>query len=188
MSAAGSYRHLMAARIGIATDQWARFDPRGSTEPSGPTAAMAETSAPDPQALGSLDGLGIAGLSRRRVAFLVGAVATIWIVAVFARQVGEASGATAKADELRAQNAALQAEISALDDELARISETPYVAQQARSFGVGSGRERPFVLDPAAPALAPDAPGSAALRLGASAGTRSPLETWLTLLFGSGRS
>jgi hypothetical protein len=41
----------------------------------------------------------------------------------------------------------------------------------------------PFTLDPSVPAPGPDAPGSAALRLGAS-DRLTPLESWLSLLFG----
>jgi hypothetical protein len=45
----------------------------------------------------------------------------------------------------------------------------------------------PFTLGPGAPALSPDAPGSAAVRLGADTSSPTPLESWLTLLFGPGR-
>ena len=41
-----------------------------------------------------------------------------------------------------------------------------------------------FTLDPQAPALAADAPGSASVRLGAESARVSPLDRWLTLLFG----
>jgi hypothetical protein len=46
-------------------------------------------------------------------------------------------------------------------------------------------REIPFTLADDAPPLGPDAPGSAAVRLGAVADRRSPLESWLDLLFGT---
>lgn len=135
-------------------------------------------------ATASLAGLGVAGMGRRRAAFLAGTFATVWIVVVFARQMSEASSATLTADSLRAENAALALEIEGLREELLRIQELPYVVQQARAFDLGAARERPFALAPDAPALAPDAPGSAERRLASVSAHRSPLETWLSLLFG----
>ena len=132
----------------------------------------------------SLAGLGVAGFGRRRAAFLAGTFATVWIVVVFARQMGDASSATLTADSLRAENAALALEIEGLREELRRIQELTYVIQQARAFDLGAARERPFALAQDAPALAPDAPGSAARRLAGDSAHRSPLETWLSLLFG----
>ena len=44
--------------------------------------------------------------------------------------------------------------------------------------------EIPFTLAPDAPPLAVDAPGSAAVRLGAESEHVAPLERWLTVLFG----
>ena len=51
---------------------------------------------------------------------------------------------------------------------------------------LGDPHEVPFTLAQGAPPLGPDAPGSAALRVGAPTSI-SPLERWLTLLFGPGR-
>lgn len=131
-----------------------------------------------------LDGLTVAGFTRRRAAFLAGTFATIWIVAVFARQVGDASAATAKADALRADNAAVASDVAALQAELEQIQQGPYVAQQARGYDLGAPNERAFTLAPGAPALPSDAPGSASLRLGGHPAVRSPLDTWLLVLFG----
>ena len=47
--------------------------------------------------------------------------------------------------------------------------------------------EIPFALAADAPSLPPDAPGSAALRVGGQSTARSPLEAWLDLLFGPQR-
>ena len=53
------------------------------------------------------------------------------------------------------------------------------------AYGLGSSKEIAFTLGANAPTLPPDAPGSAGLRVGArNSGT--PLESWLTLLFGPG--
>lgn len=132
----------------------------------------------------SLSGLSVAGFTRRRAAFLAGAFATVWIVAVFARQVGDASAASSKADSLRVENAAVASDVEALQAELEQIQQAPYIAQQARAYDLGAPNERAFTLAPGAPPLPSDAPGSAALRLGGHANIRSPLDTWLMVLFG----
>ena len=132
----------------------------------------------------SLEGLSIAGITRRRTAVVLGAMVALWIVVVFARQVGDAAAATARADRIRADNASLATEVASLQAELRLVQGKAYVAQQARGYGLGTPQERPFALAPDASPLASGAPGSAALRLGAEAAARSPLETWLSLLFG----
>ena len=66
----------------------------------------------------------------------------------------------------------------------------PATAEQcvlaARAYGLGGRKEIAFALAPDAPPLASDAPGSAGLRVGAAASRVSPLDRWLTLLFGPG--
>jgi cell division protein FtsB len=131
-----------------------------------------------------LAGLPVAGITPRRLAFGVAAVAIVWIVVVIARQVGAASEATARAEQLRDENARLEAEVAALERELVLIQEPEYVAQEARGYGLGRPREVPFSLGSDAPGLPPDAPGSAAVRLGEEPPSRTPLEAWLSLLFG----
>ncbi|MFM2105765.1 MAG: hypothetical protein RL338_797 [Chloroflexota bacterium] len=156
----------------------------GSGRAPGEAAGEATDAGPGSAPAASLAGLGVAGFGRRRAAFLAGTFVTVWIVAVFARQMSEASSATLTADSLRAENAALALEIDGLRAELLRIQELQYVVQQARAFDLGAARERAFVLAPDAPPLAPDAPGSAERRLTGVSADRSPLETWLSLLFG----
>jgi cell division protein FtsB len=134
--------------------------------------------------LPSLSSLPIAGLSRRRLAFLAAGLVTVWIVVAFARQVGEASAATARLEGLEASNTRLATQVSALQREYELIQRQAWIEQQARAYGLGGRRDVPFALSAGAPSLAPDAPGSAAVRLGAEPDTTSPLESWLTLLFG----
>lgn len=129
--------------------------------------------------------LPIAGLSQRKVASLLGALVAAWIIILFARQVGDASAASARADAMIADNAARRAQVAALDRELARIQQSRFVLLQARAHGLGGRNEIAFTLDPDAPPLPSDAPGSAGLRVGAPDPV-SPLDRWLTLLFGSG--
>jgi cell division protein FtsB len=127
--------------------------------------------------------LPIAGITRRRLSMVLGGVLVMWIVVVFARQVSEAAAATSRAEAMVAANSAKKAEIDSLERELDAIQEPRYILQQARGFGLGGDHEIPFTLAPGASALPDDAPGSAIRRLGAAPAV-SPLERWLTLLFG----
>lgn len=131
-----------------------------------------------------LAALPIAGITRRRVAILASAMLAAWIVIAFARQVGEASAATARADDIASANAALRIEVGALERELDLIARQRYIEQQGRAYGLGGPREIAFALEQDAPALPADAPGSAALRIGAGSEAVAPLERWLTVLFG----
>jgi hypothetical protein len=144
---------------------------------------------PDEAPIGAVEpdlaALPIAGLSQRKVATILGALVAAWIIILFARQVGDASAASARADAMIADNASRKSQVAALDRELARIQQPRFVLLQARAHGLGGHNEIAFTLDPGAPPLAADAPGSAALRVGAAAPI-SPLDHWLTLLFGSG--
>ncbi|MDP9483175.1 MAG: hypothetical protein M3P84_08140 [Chloroflexota bacterium] len=131
-----------------------------------------------------LAGLTIAGITRRRVAWLLAAVVSVWIVAVFARQVGDAGAAVDRADRLRIENTGLASLVVNLQQELDLVQRQAFVEQQARANGLGGEGEHPFVLGPAALPLAADAPGSAAVRLGAAPTRSAPLDVWLDLLFG----
>jgi len=136
-------------------------------------------------ALGSLSDLPVAGLTRRRIGFLLAALVMAWVVVLFARQVSEASAASARAEEMRQSNVELAQDVAALERELELIQRQAYIVQQARAYRLGGGREIAFTLEAGAPPLAPDAPGMASVKLGATleAG-RSPLDSWLDLLFG----
>ena len=146
-----------------------------------------------------LAALPIVGITRRRAAILLGALLAGWIIILFARQVSEASAATGRAETMVTENAARKSEIAGLERELQRIQQPRYVVQQARGYGLGSSKEIAFTLGANAPSLPPNAPGSAGLRVGAricngsfsssGVGARNsgtPLESWLTLLFGPG--
>jgi len=132
----------------------------------------------------SLAGLTVAGITRRRAAWLTGVLVAAWIVVVFARQVGDATAKAAEADQARAANAAVATEVTALQHELDLIQRQQYIEQQAHGIGLGSAKDHAFTLAPDAPPLAADAPGSASVRLGAPASSPSPLDDWLDLLFG----
>ena len=134
----------------------------------------------------SLADLPVAGLTRRRIALLLGAVVAAWVILLFAHQVGQASEASARADAMRTSNATLRSDVMALQSELALIQRQSYIEQQARAYRLGTAREIPFALADNAPALPPDAPGSAAMRLGATTDRPGPLQQWIRLLFGPG--
>lgn len=173
--------------------------PRLSRRPAAPTPDpdQGESTAPEPvaaaqtpaaaAALGSLADLPVAGLTRRRMAILIGALLAAWVIVLFARQVSEASEATARVDAMRAANVRLEDEVSALGAELALIQQQAFVTQAARGYRLGKPKEVPFALEDGAPTLPPDAPGSALVRLGTRADPATPLESWLRLLFGERR-
>jgi cell division protein FtsB len=132
----------------------------------------------------SLAGLGVAGISRRRIAWVVLVALAAWIVIAFAGQAASAAQASADVAEARARNVAAAAESQALRRELELVTQERWILQQARAYRLGSRKERPFALAPDAPSLPPDAPGSQARRLGAEAERPTPLEAWLEVLFG----
>jgi hypothetical protein len=125
-------------------------------------------------------------LSRRRLATVAALLAAGWLVIAFGRQVGAASAATDRADELRAANAALRNDVGNLQDDLARVQDGRFVQLQGRAYGLGGPGEIPFTLEAGAPTPGPNAPGSAAVRLGARPSHDSPLDGWLSVLFGPG--
>jgi cell division protein FtsB len=124
-------------------------------------------------------------LTRRRLALLVAGLFALWLVGVFARQVGDASAAANQADQMRARNAAMQRDITSLDAELQLIKQPAFVSQMARGYLLGAPREIPFTVDPNAPPPPSDAPGAIGIRPDAPSRAGSPLDTWLQALFGS---
>lgn len=124
-------------------------------------------------------------LTRRRLALLVAGLFALWLVGVFARQVGDAAAAANQADQMRARNAAMERDITSLEAELQLIKQPAFVSQMARGYLLGSPREVPFTIDRNAPPLPSDAPGSAGIRPDTPAQQGSPLDSWLNVLFGS---
>ncbi len=127
--------------------------PSRRPDPATPETATSDALAPEPGAvaptpvaagaLGSLADLPVAGLTRRRIALLIGALVAAWVIVLFARQVGEASEATARADAMRVANVQLEAEVSALEAELELIQKQAYIAQAAREYRLGQGQRDP---------------------------------------------
>jgi hypothetical protein len=131
-----------------------------------------------------LSTLPIAGLTRRRMAIIASAMLAAWIVIAFGRQVSDASAAANRAQDIATGNATRRLEVAAMERELDAIARQRFIDQQARAYGVGGRHETAFALEPGAPALPVDAPGSAAVRLGAEVDDVTPLERWLTGWFG----
>lgn len=161
------------------------------SRPPGPDAPDADLDEPldgmppgGPRSVADLAMLPVIGLTRRRMALIVGAFLAAWIVVAFARQVADASEAATRAQDIAIGNAMLRLEVAAMERELEAIGRQRFIEQQARGYGVGTSHEIPFALAPDAPPLADDAPGSAAVRVGAETDRISPLERWLTVLFG----
>jgi MYXO-CTERM domain-containing protein len=154
-----------------------------SDSDSDPAPARSPEGGPAPV---SLAGLGIAGLTRRRIGWTAVAILTIWVVASFAGQAAQAARAAERATAEQATNEALAAHVAALRDELSLVQTQRWILQQARAYGLGSKAERPFAIAPDAPSIAPDAPGTQARRLGSVTEQRSPLDSWLDALFGPG--
>src|SRR5436309_2280426 len=86
---------------------------------------------------GMRSGWTVAGITRRRVAWLLGGVIAAWIVIVFARQVGEASAKSAQADQARLANAQVSDDVASLQHELDLIQRQAYIEQAARGLGLG---------------------------------------------------
>lgn len=153
--------------------------------PTTPKAATAEPSSGartiDPATLP------MPSLSRRRVITAAGFLLAGVMSLTFAQQVGEASAASQRADDLRAANAALRDEVERLERDLNRVQDPRFIALEGRAFGLGGRKEIPFALAAGAPPLAADAPGSASVRLGADQVDRSPFDAWLDVLFGEDR-
>ena len=133
-----------------------------------------------------LAGLSVAGITRRRIAIVMAALLSAWIVLALSRQVGEEADATNQANQLNQANQALSAQIATLTQERTLIQQQAYIEIEARARGLGGRDEHPFSLAAGAPSLPPDAPGSASAALGATPAQTAPIDAWLDLLFGSG--
>ena len=162
-------------------------DPRDSADAPAGTGADAFDPGPSMFERGrDLAGLSVAGITRRRIAIVMAALLSAWIVLALSRQVGEAADATNQANQLNQANQALSAQIATLTQERTLIQQQAYIEIEARARGLGGRDEHPFSLAAGAPSLPPDAPGSASAALGATPAQTAPIDAWLDLLFGSG--
>ena len=189
MSATGSYARAQPMDDPSAPPPRHRRRPEAGQEgltpdPAAVTTPEPDDAAPDAGQRVDLSGLSVAGITRRRVGWAAAGLVAAWIVVLFARQVGDAQAASNGAVQLAADNAALSDEVASLQSELDLIVRPQYVGLEARAHRFGSPREIPFTLDPSVPAPVDGAPGSASARLGAANDRQTPLDSWLSLLFG----
>ena len=126
-------------------------------------------------------------LTRRRLALLVAGLFALWLIGVFARQVGEAASAANQADQMRARNAAMERDVASLEREIQLIQQPGFVSTAARGYLLGTPGEIPFTVDPSAPSLPADAPGSVGIKPDVAVQNASPLDSWLQVLFGTGQ-
>ena len=111
-----------------------------------------------------------------------GALLGLWLLAVFANALADASGQTAKLRQEEVVNASLEARAAAGAAEIERIVGSVFREFMARSYGWGLPVERPFALAAGAP------PPPSMLPLGqepVTATALSPLDDWFDLLVGS---
>ena len=119
------------------------------------------------------------------MAMIAAAMLAAWIVIAFARQVAEASDACdARSGHRERQRDAAASRWRRWSASSSRsVASASSSRRPGRTASAGS-HEIAFTLAPDAPPLAANAPGSAAVRLGAEVEDVSPLERWLTVLFG----
>ena len=125
-----------------------------------------------------MSGPAVPGLTRRRVAFVLGAVLVVWIVVVFGRAVATSADAAHQVALLQQANAARMAQLAAGQRELVLIQTPAYLDLQARAAGQGTADEHVFALASGAPSPRPIVPlGSPTDPL-----PPTPLDAWLRLL------
>ena len=123
------------------------------------------------------------GLSRRHLAVVFAGLLGLWLVGVFARQVGTASEAARQADQMAARNAAVQHDVAALQAEIQLIQRPAFVASMARGYLIGSPGEIPFTVQDRK-VLPANAPGSVGIAAEPPQDEESPWDAWLRVLFG----
>lgn len=180
----------MKIRSRASADEPRHSDRSAARDPS-PESPGVDDPTDDPTADGAtlaervdLSSLSIAGITRRRVGWVAAGLVSIWILVAFARQVGDAGAAANRAAQMADDNAALAAEVQSLQKERDLIVRPEYISIAARGARLGEPHEIPFSLSPSVPAPVDGAPGSASVRLGAGTDRQTPLESWLSLLFG----
>jgi cell division protein FtsB len=135
------------------------------------------------QTQSSSEVLASAGLTRRHVAVLAAGLIAMWLVGVFARQVGTASEAGRAAEALKSRNVSVERDVAGLRTELELIQRPAFIASTARGYMIGSPGETPFTVQGKG-TLPADAPGSVGIRPTSGTQPHGPLESWLQVLFG----
>jgi hypothetical protein len=114
------------------------------------------------------------------------AIVGVWLVLVFARALGDVDHATARQQVIASEASALEARLSADKRELALVQTDAFQRLQARAYGLGAAGEVAFSLPQDAPSAPPITPlGGAQAATSSAVEKTSPLDAWLSLLFGS---
>ena len=119
--------------------------------------------------------------TRLGIGVVVAIVVALWFVLAFARTMTQLNDATARTAAVRADNAALTQRLAAAQAEADLLQSDAYLRFAARSFGMGGPGERAFGLAPGATLPASIVPLGAVPTANVAA---SPLDNWLSLLFG----
>ena len=111
--------------------------------------------------------------------WIIGLVIALFVMFAIGRVVIDAANAAARVQELRATNAELHARVDALAAERQLVTSPIFVEVAGRGRGFGSPDERAFGLVPGGPPPPQLLPDDSSPDAGVS-----PLDAWLTLLFG----
>jgi hypothetical protein len=123
---------------------------------------------------------------RLHAALIVLAVVGVWLVFVFGRALGDVDRATARQQTVATEAAALQARLDGDKRELVLVQTDAFQRLQARAYGLGAAGEQAFSLEAGAPSPPPITPlGQTSAADAGNAGVGTPLDAWLSILFGN---
>lgn len=103
------------------------------------------------------------------------------MVLIFGSALADVNAAHRRAEQTRADSAALQARLDQGRAEVGLIQTDAFLRLQARAYGMGERGERAFALEAGTPLIDPVLPLGTAPEPPAA---DSPLDDWLQLLFG----
>lgn len=111
-----------------------------------------------------------------------GVILTAWLVVIFGRAIADSNALSQRQAQEEAVNAQLRAQVEQGRAEINFIKSDLFLQFQARAVGMGAAGENAFALEPNSPSPRPLTP------LGSDrpqTETTTPLEDWLSLLFGN---
>jgi len=143
-------------------------------------AARLPNSAPEPPAGPARRPAAGRSVRRSHLGLAVVVLVGLWLVLVFGSALSELNEASRRAAALAVEQATLEARLAAGERELELVQTDAFQRMQARAHGLGRSGEHAFALEAGAPSPPPVTPlGGASADL-----SRTPLESWLSLLFG----
>ena len=119
--------------------------------------------------------------SRRAAGWLFGLFVAGGLLLVFAGTVTRSTDIEARAEQARAEVAALEARVAEGNAEIAFFESDAFVRQEARALGLGEEGETRFALPADAPSPGPIVPLGSSRAEGPA---QAPFEAWMDLLFG----